>query len=552
MFVPQTASTARGALSVASFSNTVFPVPQIPFTFSVDGKQSSRLGYQPAFPNNWPEKPLPLYVVGLSTDAPGDLCRPPPADTPDLSNYIVAITGDCSFAEMFERATQLGAKYLLFYHRLITPAFINWSDLNIEAAGLLLMADANSMIAPLKSGSQVIVDMQAGGDMFVVNVENSYGGAVAKSSTQGPTFEGDLKPQIGAPGEAVLSTMMVSRGSYAVWGGTSFSCPFIAGVIALLIEARGPTSPAEMEQLLMTHAKQQVFNDRTNFYDYLAPVPQQGAGLVQAYDSAFSTLAVQPPSIALNDSEHAVTKVQITLHNTGKKAVTYNLSHVPAGTSYTLAKDSIYPVLFPGDIVKTYGSLRFSQGSVTLAAGQKTTVDVMPTAPQGLVSKRLPVWSGYIAVNGSDGSSATVAYQGIAGSLRAATVLGADAATVLLDDGTAAPSNTTFLLPTPGRESGVNAKLPTLNARMALGTRIIRADIVPHGQESIGQLDGFPIFFQSRSSVSISWDGKLANGQFAPAGTYTVAFSALRLNGDEEKDEDWDRAETAPFGVQYQ
>ncbi len=134
-----------------------------------------------------------------------------------------------------------------------------------------------------------------------MNFENKItGGAVSKFSTWGPTLEVDVKPQFGAPGGTILSTYI--NGSYAVFSGTSMSCPFTAGAIALLVEARGTSDPAIITNLLSASANAQLFNDATSWFDYLSPVPQQGAGLIQVYDAAHATTILSPSSVSFNDT----------------------------------------------------------------------------------------------------------------------------------------------------------------------------------------------------------------------------------------------------------
>ena len=97
----------------------------------------------------------------------------------------------------------------------------------------------------------------------------------------GPTYDLNLKPQFGAPGGQILSSYPLDLGGYAVISGTSMSCPFVSGVMALLLEARGKTDPATMINLLAATANPNAFFDMKRPYPYLAPVVQQGAGANQ-------------------------------------------------------------------------------------------------------------------------------------------------------------------------------------------------------------------------------------------------------------------------------
>lgn len=439
------------------------------------------------------------------------------------------------------------------------------------------------------------------------------GGYLSTFTTWGPTYELGLKPQLSAPGGLILSTFPTANGSYAVMSGTSMACPLVAGIFALLMQARGTKDPSTLENLLSATANPNVFHDGTTAYgQLLAPTAQQGAGLVQAYDAAHATTLLSTSSLAFNDTDHFVAEANFTLANTGNASVVYRLHHVGAATAMTLppAEDgdqyaAMFPAAFPNELYDDYASLSFDADTVTIAAGQSATVVVAATPPVGLDPARLPVYSGYIAINGSDGSSLSLPYLGVAGSMKAATVLAANGTYLssskvgnqsslsnTTTDNTipppAIPAGRTFFLPPPidtnttietTIESITNSTtspfdLPQLLFSLALGTALLRIDVVPLDttvpyppnntaavspslttNTTIGDVWDSPIEYMTRNAAALpyalTWTGRLASGAYAPEGSYKLAVRALRIFGDRTVPDDYDLVETVAFSIRY-
>ncbi len=63
------------------------------------------------------------------------------------------------------------------------------------------------------------------------------GWALAPFSSRGPTADNRIKPDICAPGANIMSCRHNTTSSYVTMSGTSMACPFMAGVIALMLDA---------------------------------------------------------------------------------------------------------------------------------------------------------------------------------------------------------------------------------------------------------------------------------------------------------------------------
>ncbi|KAG5986418.1 hypothetical protein E4U52_000247 [Claviceps spartinae] len=386
---------------------------------------------------------------------------------------------------------------------------------------------------------------------------NITGGAISTFSSWGPSLEMDFEPDFGAPGGTILSTYPVAKGSYAVLSGTSMACPLTAAIIALVSEVRGTLDPELMTNLLSATAKPQGFSDGTNIFGELAPAPQQGGGLVQAYDAAYTTSLLSPSSLSFNDTDNLATNLNFTIANKGSHAVTYKLDQVPSITMYTLGEDGVNPMPFPNEAVNEQATLSFSQNSITLPAGHSAVVGVTVKPAAGIINpKRLALWSGYVTINGTDGSVLSMPYQGLTGSLRKATVLPGDDK----KNFARSPDSFTYVVPKAGTSNKLDV-VPALRINLALGSPLVRVDIVPLSNgtfathnataKSIGEPFGLPSRLNERKESSFRWDGKLESGSYAPAGRYRFVVRALRLFGDASKPENWDEATTQSLTLKY-
>lgn len=418
----------------------------------------------------------------------------------------------------------------------------------------------NEWISDLKSGIKVVVNIvdPKVAPIYVVSQPNvATGGFLSTYTSWGPTYEVDVKPQIGAPGGLILSTYPRALGSYAVLSGTSMACPLAAAITALVAEVRGTFDPKVLESVLSATSKPNLFNDGTTTSGYLAPVAQQGSGLIQAYDAAHASTILSVSSLSFNDTANFIGTKNFTLKNTGSSETTFELGNVIAAAGYTLDAGSIFPSAFPNELTNTGATLKFSEDKVTIPAGGSAVVSVTVTPPS-LDATRLPVYSGYITLN-STSESLSLPYLGVVGSLKNATILDkANAYLISSADNSSTPApisaNQTFTIPMNNGTAPNGTAYPEVAATLALGSSYIKLEAIPqsgYNTSSLGNLFGFPQVYQPRGLQLLKFNGQLADGSFAPAGTYTLKLSALHIFGDAAKESDYDIVETVSFNVKY-
>lgn len=136
----------------------------------------------------------------------------------------------------------------------------------------------------------------------------------------------------------------------------------IAGAYALLQEVYGKIDTGRLRRILATTSKPVPWFDGKTTSDILAPVPQQGAGLVQVWNAAHTTAELSIDSISFNDTDHFNATKTFSITNTGSADTTFELKHRKAVTMYALGQyvAGLLVAPFPNPIVQAWADLKFS------------------------------------------------------------------------------------------------------------------------------------------------------------------------------------------------
>lgn len=144
-------------------------------------------------------------------------------------------------------------------------------------------------------------------------------------SSQGPSPDYYLKPDMTAPGSAILSS--APNDTYAYASGTSMSAPHVAGGAALMKQLHPSWTPAEIKSLLVNYSDTLLEPQTQEAFS----VYRQGAGRMNLLRSAHGTITSNPVSVSFfyvkKDSQPQST---FTLSNKGK---------TPANLSFEIQTD---------------------------------------------------------------------------------------------------------------------------------------------------------------------------------------------------------------------
>lgn len=150
-----------------------------------------------------------LFISSTDTSATNDGCTAYPSGAAQGKVAIVR-RGGCSFAIKAQNALDAGAEVILFANNV--PGEATGADIagvQIQSA-VLTQDDGNAIIAAATKDASVTISFP---DFYYNNPNPKTGGLVSDFTSYGMTADGFIKPQIAAPGGAIL----VSLPSRVVW-----------------------------------------------------------------------------------------------------------------------------------------------------------------------------------------------------------------------------------------------------------------------------------------------------------------------------------------------
>ncbi len=383
--------------------------------FQVNG---ALYGYNQASgsPNAPTSGSLPMARSGTTTTA-NDGCA---AYAPGAfaGQAVLTRRGTCAFHTKALNAQNAGASAVVLYNNAagaLNPTVAGTPAITIPVVAITA-AQGATLDAAIAGGPTTL-----NWTSTAVTFPQGTGGLISGFSSFGMAADLTLKPDIGAPGGGINSTIPLEAGGYGTLSGTSMSSPHVAGAAALLLQAhprfQSPNQASQVAARLQNHATQTPWSGNPAL-GFLEQAHRQGAGLLNIEDAVLANVDVLPGKLSIGESEWGPERKRLTIRNRGASAVTYDLSHAPA-----LATGPKNPANFAA--VSTFladATVEFHPSSVTIPGhGGSAYVDVTVTAP---LEPNQGQYGGYVVFTPQGGGATlTVPYAGFIGDYQTVQVL---------------------------------------------------------------------------------------------------------------------------------
>ncbi|HFI0232125.1 TPA: S8 family serine peptidase [Streptococcus suis] len=316
-------AAAKDSIAVASFNNSHV----VKDVFTIRGMEN-----QPEFNNGKGTYTQPSGLPDFDASKEYDyvfvgIGNPEDFQGKDLNGKVALIQrGTISFDAKIAEAKKNGAVGAVIFNNIDTGNDLSMAVTSREARSIpsLFIPKALGLELADKSGTgtyKLVFDKKK------AMMENPEGNQLSEFTSWGLTADGELKPDVAAPGGAIYSS--INDGKYASMNGTSMASPHVAGAVALIKKGLLARYPDLTGQALQDRIKQVLMSTARPHFDttanaYVSP-RQQGSGLIDVPAAIATDLYVLGsegyPSVSLGNVQDTFS-FDVTLYNTSDKAKT--------------------------------------------------------------------------------------------------------------------------------------------------------------------------------------------------------------------------------------
>lgn len=258
------------------------------------------------FAKNWTTKAEDLLDVSLPIEFAGKGYNNDFEGKDFVGKIALIERGELAFVEKIANAKAAGAEYVIVYNNVDGDIDVYLGESNDYIPTLTLDNEQGEKL------KEAVLDSEVEGK--VVTFENigqviSEGNTLGDFSSRGPVADNyDIKPEITAPGENILSTVpgyINDRDghedytiAYGRMSGTSMATPHVAGLVALIISEHPEYSPADVKTVLM-NTTEELNGDYSVF--------EVGAGRINGYEAVKSEINIQVNDVTNSKDEQGKT-----------------------------------------------------------------------------------------------------------------------------------------------------------------------------------------------------------------------------------------------------
>ncbi len=404
LYAASAPAVGERVIGVASYDNAQR-------SFTVNG---TPFGFNPASGAPLPPTSgsLPMARTG-TTSTNNDACGALAAGS--LTGRAVLIRrGTCSFFVKATNAMNAGAAAVVLYNNTVGALNVNVADSPSITIPVVTITDVQgaALDGQIAAGPTTLTWT----DDFA-SFPYGTGGLISKFSSFGLAPDLSVKPNIGAPGGFMLSTVPLEQGGYDTYSGTSMASPHVAGAVALLLQAKPGTKVDEVATLLQNTAVPKAWSLNPTVQGALDHVHRQGAGMLDIAGAIAARATVEPSEIALGESANGQARRTLRIKNHSSASVTYVLSHQRAMATgpFTFAPNLTY--------FDTPAMVGFNKTSVTVGGFDEAEVQVTIAAPGAALPDK-GIYGGYLVLTPRGGGTPLrVPFAGFKGDYQSIQVL---------------------------------------------------------------------------------------------------------------------------------